>query len=257
METQPQAASMDLPAQAYRHLMHTLITLLPPPVEDTPQARLTRNHAAMARIAAMAPISADEAELAAQCIASRAQAEDLLRLIRLHGNDINLVIRLNAQYAAMIRASLSAHNRLLREQQQRRKGETSHDVADQDEQTRLLAARALLSAIPAPAKLASVAKTDTKSHTSKNEAPQRHSQPEPQMATHVKAHIDAALRSARADWRQGGLPRPNNAPPGGGRYNARAHGIAVHLTNQTPLLFRTRPGQTKRSESWASRQAAE
>ena len=57
METQPQppAAPKDLPAQAYRYLMHTLLALLPPPIEDTPQATLTRNHAAIARIAALAP----------------------------------------------------------------------------------------------------------------------------------------------------------------------------------------------------------
>ena len=212
METQPQAASMDLPAQAYRHLMHTLIALLPPPIEDTPEATLTRNHAAIARIAALAPVNDNEAELAAQCIAARAQAEDLLRLIRLHDNDINLVIRLSAQYAAMIRASLSAHNRLLREQQQRRKRETSHDAADQDEQTRLIAAQAMLSALPAAAKLPPVAKRDTKSHTPKNETPQRHPQSEPQTVARINAHIDAALRSAGADWRQCGLPRSNNAP---------------------------------------------
>ena len=127
METQ--TPPIDLPAQAYRHLMHTLIALLPPPIEDTPEAILARNHAAIARIAALAPVNAGEAELAAQCISARAQAEDLLRLIRLHDDDIKIVIRLNAQYAAMIRASLSAHNRLLNEQQQRRKREATPGAA--------------------------------------------------------------------------------------------------------------------------------
>ena len=127
METQ--TPPIDLPAQAYRHLMHTLIALLPPPIEDTPEAILARNHAAIAIIAALAPVNAEEAELAAQCISARAQAEDLLRLIRLHDDDIKIVIRLNAQYAAMIRASLSAHNRLLNEQQQRRKREATPSAA--------------------------------------------------------------------------------------------------------------------------------
>ena len=257
METQLQTAPIDLPAQAYRRLMHTLIALLPPPIEDTPEAILTRNHAAIARIAAMAPVNADEAELATQCIAARAQAEDLLRLIRLHGGDINLVIRLNAQYAAMIRASLSAHNRLVRAQQQRRKHETSHDGADQDEQTRHIAARAMLSALPAPAECAPVAKTDTKSHVPKGETHQRRKQPEPQTVARVKAHIDAALRSAGAGWRQCGLPRSNNAPPGGDQRNFPARGIASQLTIRTPSLYQNQPCQARLSGSRPSRQTAE
>ena len=80
----------------------------------------------------------------------------------------------------MIRASLSAHNRLVREQQQRRKRETSHDVAGQDEQTRLIAAQAMLSAVPEPAKLAPALKIDTKYHAPKNETFQRHPQPAPE-----------------------------------------------------------------------------
>ncbi|HBK08389.1 MAG TPA: hypothetical protein DDZ81_21490 [Acetobacteraceae bacterium] len=198
METQPQPSNppIDLPAQAYRHLIHTLIALLPPPIEDTPQATLTRNHAAIARIAALAPVNANEAELAAQCIAARAQAEDILRLIRLHTNDINLVIKLNAQYAAMLRASLAAHNRLLREQQQRRKRETTHSAADQDEWTRQITAETMLSEIPSAPKLPPVAKQETKSQQPKNETPKRRPEPEFHTIASVRARIDAAMRSA-------------------------------------------------------------
>ena len=39
-----QTAPVDLSAQARRHLMHTLIALLPPPIEDTPEAILARNN---------------------------------------------------------------------------------------------------------------------------------------------------------------------------------------------------------------------
>ena len=212
METQPQPPSppLDLPARAYRHLVHTLLALLPPPIEDTPEATLTRNHAAIARIAALAPVNADEAELAAQCIAARAQAEDLLRLIRLHAGDINIVTRLNAQYASMIRASLSAHNRLLREQQQRRKREKIPGAADQDEWTRHIAAQAMLEALPSPPIPRGIAKSETKSHTPKTEAARR--QYEPQTVAAINAHIDAALRTAGRDRQTYGPPRPNNAP---------------------------------------------
>ena len=211
METQPQPPNppLDLPARAYRHLVHTLLALLPPPIEDTPEATLTRNHAAIARIAALAPVNADEAELAAQCIAARAQAEDLLRLTRLHASDINIVIKLNAQYAAMVRASLSAHNRLLRTQQQRRKREATPGAADQDEWTRHIAAQAMLEALPVAPTGPEVAKSETKSHTPKIETPKR--QPEPKTVAAINAHIDAAIRAGQRDRQTYGLPRPNNA----------------------------------------------
>ena len=202
METQPQPPNppLDLPAQAYRHLVHTLLALLPPPIEDTPEATLTRNRAAIARIAALAPVNADEAELAAQCVAAR-----------VHADDINLVIRLNAQYAAMIRASLSAHNCLLREQQQRRKRETTQGAADQDEWTRHIAAQAMLSEIPSAPKFPEVPKTGTKSQPWKNETPRRQSEPRLHTVASINAVIDAALRSANPDWQLSGLPRSNNA----------------------------------------------
>ena len=207
METQ--TAPLDLPAQACRHLMHTLIALLPPPIEDTPEATLARNHAAIARIAALAPVNAGEAELAAQCIAARAQAEDLLRLIRVHADDINLVIRINAQYAAMIRASLSVHNRLLREQQQRRKREATPDAADQDEWTRHIAAQTMLSELPGVPQPPAVAKSETESHTPEVETPKKQPTYDPDTLARINAAIDTTLRSSGASWYKPGLPPEN------------------------------------------------
>ncbi|HBK07717.1 MAG TPA: hypothetical protein DDZ81_18005 [Acetobacteraceae bacterium] len=214
MEAQPQPPNppIDLPAQAYRHLIHTLVALLPPPIENTPEATLTRNHAAIARVAALTPVNANEAELAAQCVAARAQAEDVLRLIRLHAADVNLVIRLNAQYAAMIRASLAAHSRLLREQQQRRKRETTHGATDQNEWTRHIAAEAMLAALPSAPKPQPIQKQETKSQPPKDETPKRRTWPEPSTVARINALIDAAMRSAVPDWQPPGLPRSRNAP---------------------------------------------
>ena len=214
METQPQPQPanqpIDITAQAYCHLMHTLIALLPPPIEDTPEATLTRNHAAIARIAALAPVNASEAELAAQCIAPRAQAKDL---IRLHDNDINLVIRLGAQYAAMVRASLSAHNRLLREQQQRRKRETANRAADQDEWTRHIAAQSMLAALETAPNPQKIPKTETKSQTQKNETPKRRPKPQYHTIASVNARIDAAMRAAVPGWQPPAIPGLRKAPP--------------------------------------------
>ena len=190
METQ--IPPVDLSAPARRHLMHTLIALLPPPIEDTPEATLARNNAAAARIAALAPTNADQAELAAQCVAARAQAEDLMRLIRLHAADINLVVKLNAQCAAMFRASLAAHNRLLREQRRRRE----QPPTDKSERPAQTAAPAALRSPPVP-------KTETKSQPPKNETPGRRPEPDPRTIACINALIDAATSSARP-----GLPLP-------------------------------------------------
>jgi hypothetical protein len=58
--------------------LHTLRGLLPPPITDTPLDHARRDDAAIAQVAAMLPANADEAHLAAQCVAARAQAADCL-----------------------------------------------------------------------------------------------------------------------------------------------------------------------------------
>ncbi len=123
---------IDLATHLYYQLVYTLTDLLPPPLDDTPEALSTRNHAAIAKVAALLPVNANEADLAAQCIAARAQAEDILRLLRQHANDIGLVMRLNAQYGSMVRTSLSVHARLMRVQASRQKREAIEGAADQD-----------------------------------------------------------------------------------------------------------------------------
>ncbi len=93
----PPYPALDLPPNLYRQLVYTLTDLLPPPLDDTPEALYARNHAAIAKVAALLPVNANEIDLAAQCIAARAQAEAMLRLVRQHAGDIGLVMRLNAQ----------------------------------------------------------------------------------------------------------------------------------------------------------------
>ena len=112
--------------------MHSLTDLLPPPLDASPAALLTRNHAAIAKMAALLPVNANEADLAAQCIAARARAEEILRLLRQHADDIDLVMRLNAQYGSMVRTSLPAHARLMRMQAVRQKREAIDGSANED-----------------------------------------------------------------------------------------------------------------------------
>src|ERR1700712_3177909 len=98
MNTPSPRQTLNLSSDLYYQLIYTLTDLLPPPIDGTPDALYTRNLAAIAKVAALLPVNANEADLAAHCILARAQAEDLLRLLRQNTDDVGLVLRLNAQY---------------------------------------------------------------------------------------------------------------------------------------------------------------
>jgi hypothetical protein len=142
----PPHSTIDLSTDLYYQL-YTLTDLLPPPLDDTHEALRARNLAAIAKVAALLPVNANEADLAAQCIAARAQAEDLLRLLRQHADDIGLVMRLNAQYGSMVRTSLSAHGRLMRVQAERQKRVAIEGSATQDSWALHVAERSMLGVV--------------------------------------------------------------------------------------------------------------
>ena len=144
MKTSPQPPpAIDLSTHLYYQLVYTLTDLLPPPLDDTPEALNTRNRAAIAKVAALQPVNANEADLAAQCIAARAQGEDVLRLLRQNAGDIGLVMRLNAQYGSMVRTSLSVLGRLIRVQAVRQKREATEGAVSQDAWTLHVAERSM------------------------------------------------------------------------------------------------------------------
>src|SRR5476651_218871 len=148
METfSPSHPAIDLATHLYYQLVYTLMDLLPPPLDDTPEALHTRNLAAIAQVAALLPVNANEADLAAQCIAARGQAEDLLRLLRQNADDIGLVMRLNAQYGSMVRTSLSVHGRLMRVQALRQKREAIDGAANQDARALHMAEQSMLGVV--------------------------------------------------------------------------------------------------------------
>src|SRR3984893_12664363 len=154
METfSPPQPAIDLSNHLYHQLVYTLTDLLPPPLDGAPEALHTRNHAAIAKVAALLPVNANEADLAAQCIAARARAEDLLRLLRQHAGDIGLVMRLNAQYGSMVRTSLSVHGRLMRVQALRHKREAIDGAATEDARALHVAERSMLEVVDADAAL--------------------------------------------------------------------------------------------------------
>jgi hypothetical protein len=153
METSsPPQPAIDLSAHLYYQLVYTLTDLLPPPLDDTLEALHVRNHAAIAKVAALLPVNANEIDLAAQCIAARAQAEEMLRLLRQHAGDIALVMRLNAQYGSMVRTSLSVLGRLMRVQTLRQKREAIDGAASEDAWALHVAERTMLKVVDPDAK---------------------------------------------------------------------------------------------------------
>lgn len=66
----------DLPKAIYRQVARTLRTLLPPPVAGTSDDEAQRNLAAIAQVASLLPVNAEEADIAAQYLAAKAQALD-------------------------------------------------------------------------------------------------------------------------------------------------------------------------------------
>jgi hypothetical protein len=153
METSPSPQpAIDLIHQLYCQLVYTLTDLLPPPLDDSPEALRARNHTAIAKVAALLPVNANEADLAAQCIAARAQAEEMLRLVRQHAGDIGLVMRLNAQYGSMVRTSLAVHGRLMRVQAVRQKREAIEGAATEDAWTLHVSERSMLKVVNPGAK---------------------------------------------------------------------------------------------------------
>jgi hypothetical protein len=147
----PPHPAINLSTRLYYQLVYTLTDLLPLPLDGSPEALRTRNHAAIAKVAALLPVNANEADLApsfacsvAQCIAARAQAEDILGLLRENAHDIALVMRLNAQYGSMVRTSLSVHARLMRAQAVCQKREAIDAAEKQDAWTRQVAEQSML-----------------------------------------------------------------------------------------------------------------
>ena len=133
----------------YHQLVHTLIEVLPPPRGGTPVGLQARKLSAIGKIAALAPLNADEADLAVHCIAARAQADEMLRLARLNEHDPALAGRLNAEYRSTMRLWLAVYTRLKRVQAERRKRDANPETANEDAWARHIAERSMLAVLEA------------------------------------------------------------------------------------------------------------
>ncbi|HME27581.1 MAG TPA: hypothetical protein VKI44_40710 [Acetobacteraceae bacterium] len=135
MDHQPEPAPSDptlrLTRDVYYVLVHTLSGTLLPPVNDTPEERARRDHAAIAQVAAMLPGNADEAFLAGQCVGARLYGMDCIRLARGFAETDQMRAR---QCAAMgnssLRESRQARSLLARLQAAREKREADRAATD-------------------------------------------------------------------------------------------------------------------------------
>ncbi len=127
--------AFQLPADAYWQLIHTLRLILPPPpakagVTANPDDLARRDRAAIARIAALAPANAAEADVAAQFVAASEQWKDCLRLAQLPETTSEWAAKCRSQALAMMRQANGAVRLLLRMQATRRKIEADDATRD-------------------------------------------------------------------------------------------------------------------------------
>ena len=109
----PDDLSCRLPADTYYQLIRTLCLTLPPPLTDSPDDLARRNHAAIARIAALAPANAAEADVAAMFVAASEHWKDGLRLAQLRETTPEWAVKCRAQSISMMRQANSAMRLLL------------------------------------------------------------------------------------------------------------------------------------------------
>ena len=102
----------------------------PATLTDTPEDLARRDHAAIARIAALHPANATEADLAALYVAASEQWKDCLRLALQPELSAPWVMKCRAQANAMMRQAQSALRLLLRMQATRQKTEADNEACD-------------------------------------------------------------------------------------------------------------------------------
>ena len=133
METTPQPSNpaLRLAKDTYYQVVHTLRGLLPLPATGTSEDLTRRDNAAIAHVASLLPVNADEANIAAQHVAANAYAMDCLRVAREYAAaDHSFFLQCNARAVSMMRQARAARVLLLRVQDERRTREADHSAAD-------------------------------------------------------------------------------------------------------------------------------
>ncbi len=119
-----------LQADVYYQLIHMLLLTLPPPLTDSPEDLAQRDHAVIARIAALHPANAAEADLAVLHVAASEQWKEWLRLAQQPEMSLLGTLKCRAQANSMMRQAQSALRLLLRMQAARQKLEADSETRD-------------------------------------------------------------------------------------------------------------------------------
>ena len=151
-EPEQPTQAVHLPRYTWWHVVTTALSLLPPPLDDTPQALFARDQTALAQIADMAPVNSDEATIAAQCVVARARAEEAARAAQAGAGDATKVRQADGQFAQMQRTAMALRNQLHKLQGTRARRDEHPKTADADAWTRHIAVdemqRALKEGLP-------------------------------------------------------------------------------------------------------------
>jgi hypothetical protein len=205
-----------LPKALHRTVIADLYAYIPPPHLTDPELIAERVHAAIAEIASMCPVNAEEATAAARVVIADAQARECIRPARALPNDPAPAMKCHAQANHYMRTANAARSLLLRVQAVRRKREAVQATCEQDAWT-IRATEGLLLAADGHAT-----------------APEP--RPLPPAVTDVTTGSPATTRpSGRRDVRReiafGGVPPP---PP-----VARAETVQALIASTSPILSRS------------------
>ena len=131
--TEPQADLREqLPNAVYRTIIADLYAFVPSPQLTDPDLIADRVHAAIAEIATMVPVNADEAQTALRVVIANAHAKECFRQARSLFNDPAAAMKCEAMANNLQRTANAARALLLRVQAARRKREAVQQACAQD-----------------------------------------------------------------------------------------------------------------------------
>jgi hypothetical protein len=127
------AAYMNMQRDIYYQAVHSLGRTLPRPPGEHNDDHERRYRVAIAHVASLLPVNADETDLAVNCVIASAQAEECLRCVVEEAQDLATIGRLQRQAASMRRESRGSRSMLLRVQAVREKREADDKTRQHDE----------------------------------------------------------------------------------------------------------------------------
>lgn len=133
---EPEPLSVQLVWDMYHDVIQSHCEALPHPANETPEARVRRENAAVAQIASLLPVNADEANLAAMYFLASARSRDCFRRAdALAESDPKNAARCESLGATLLRSARAMRSHLDRAQALRRKREADGTTQHTDAMT--------------------------------------------------------------------------------------------------------------------------